>query len=163
MLRTPADPVRDFDAELRKLADGTGGAYFRGGNGATIERVMDSVASLEKGRHSDTIKSPQPIGVYLLWPALALLLGLPIRAAVGTSLVVIGIPSAAALAAHLVSSSGAHVDWLVGAVFTASAVVGALAGSRAGRRVPVHRLAQGFAVLVVGVSVFLVAKNVAAL
>jgi uncharacterized protein len=101
-------------------------------------------------------------GGFVIVPALTLLLALPIRAAVGTSLVVIGITSAAALAAHLVSS-GVHVDWLVAAVFTAAAVAGAVAGSRAGRRVPVHRLARGFAVLVVGVAVFLVAKNVAAL
>ncbi|MDE2490621.1 MAG: VWA domain-containing protein, partial [Elusimicrobia bacterium] len=65
---------RLVETQLRKLAEGTGGAYFRAGDGATIEKVMESVAQLEKGRKSDTIKSPQPIGVYLLWPALALLL-----------------------------------------------------------------------------------------
>ena len=99
-------------------------------------------------------------GGFAVVPALTLLLGLPLAAAVGTSLLVIAISSAAALAAHL--SSG-RIDWAVAAAFTASAVAGALLGSRAGERISTHRLAQAFVVLVVGVAGFLIAKNVAAL
>jgi uncharacterized membrane protein YfcA len=99
-------------------------------------------------------------GGFAVVPALTLLLGLPLTAAVGTSLLVIGISSAAALAAHL---STGRIDWPVALAFTASAVAGALAGSRAGRRTSTHRLAQAFATLVVGVAGFLIAKNVAAL
>ncbi len=104
-------------------------------------------------------------GGFAIVPALTLLLALPLRAAVGTSLAVIGLTSAAALGAHLVAASSAssHVDWAVAGAFTGAAVAGAVAGSRAGGRVPVYRLAQGFAALVVGVAVFLIAKNVASL
>jgi len=104
-------------------------------------------------------------GGFAIVPALTLLLALPLRAAVGTSLVCIGITSAAALAAHLATATPAEgrIDWTVAAVFTAAAVGGAVLGSRVGRRVPVHRLAQGFAGLVVAVSVFLVTKNLMAL
>ncbi|MGZ4152502.1 MAG: TSUP family transporter, partial [Actinomycetota bacterium] len=92
-------------------------------------------------------------------PALTLVLAVPLTAAVGTSLVVIAVTSAGALAAHL--SSG-RIDWGVAAAFTAAAVVGALVGSRVGRRARPYRLAQAFAVVVVGVAAFLVAENVAA-
>ncbi len=98
-------------------------------------------------------------GGFVVVPALTLLLAVPLRAAVGTSLAVISITSAAALAAHL--SSG-RIDWAVASAFTAAAVVGAVAGSRAGSRIRVHRLAGGFAALVVALAVFLIAKNVAA-
>lgn len=72
----------------------------------------------------------------------------------------IAITSSAALAAHL-STGG--IDWPIAGAFTLAAVAGALAGSRAGRRAPAHRLVQVFAVLVVGVAAFLVAESAAAL
>ncbi len=99
-------------------------------------------------------------GGFVIVPALVLLLALPMGAAVGTSLLVIALTSAAALAAHL---STGHIDWGVAGAFTGSAVAGALAGSRLGRRVSSRRLAEIFAAVVVAVAVFLIAKNVTAL
>jgi uncharacterized membrane protein YfcA len=99
-------------------------------------------------------------GGFAIVPALTLLLALPLGVAVGTSLLVIAITSSAALAAHL-SSGG--IDWTVAGAFTAAAVAGALAGSRAGGHAPAYRLAQGFAVLVVGIAAFLIVRNVSAL
>lgn len=96
-------------------------------------------------------------GGFAIVPALVLLLAVPLRAAVGTSLVVIGITSAAALAAHL--SSG-RIDWAVAASFTTAAVAGAVAGSRLGTQLPQRTLAQVFAALVVGVAGFLIAKTI---
>ena len=98
-------------------------------------------------------------GGFAIVPALTLLLAVPLTAAVGTSLLVIALTSAGALAAHL--SSG-RINWGIAAAFTAAAVAGALAGSRLGRRSRPYRLAQAFALLVVGVSVFLIAESVAA-
>lgn len=66
-------------------------------------------------------------GGFLLVPALALLAGLPMPAAVGTSLVVIAMQSFAGLAGHLAHE---QIDWRVAAMVTAAAVVGALIGSR---------------------------------
>jgi uncharacterized protein (DUF58 family) len=62
------------ESTLRRLAESTGGEYFHADQSMTIDKVMEAVARREKGRQGDTIKSPQPIGTYLLWPALALLL-----------------------------------------------------------------------------------------
>jgi len=95
-------------------------------------------------------------GGFLIVPTLAVLLGVGFAEAIGTSLAVIALTSAAALVAHLASGS---IDWPVTASFTAAAIVGALAGTRASDRVPARQLRFGFATLLVGVAAFLLAKN----
>jgi hypothetical protein len=99
-------------------------------------------------------------GGFLIVPALVLLLGVPMRVAVGTSLLVIAVTSAAAFAAHVTTGG---LDWAVAAVFTAAGVAGAVAGSRLAGRVPSARLRQGFAVLVAAVAVLVLAENAAGL
>ena len=66
-------------------------------------------------------------GGFLLVPALALLAGLPMSLAVGTSLVVISMQSFAGFAGHLATE---HIDWRLAAMVTAAAVLGALIGGR---------------------------------
>ncbi|MBA3476019.1 MAG: sulfite exporter TauE/SafE family protein [Actinobacteria bacterium] len=95
-------------------------------------------------------------GGFLIVPTLAVLLGVGFAEAIGTSLAVIALTSAAALVAHLASGS---IDWPVTASFTAAAVIGALVGTRASDRVPTRQLQFGFAALLVGVAAFLLAKN----
>ena len=95
----------------------------------------------------------------MIVPALVLLLGLPLTLAVGTSLLVITLTSGAALAAHLASGS---IDWTIASTFTGAAIGGALAGRRLGATVRPERLGQLFALLLVAIAVFLVAKNAAA-
>ena len=89
-------------------------------------------------------------GGFLLVPALVLLLGLPMSVAVGTSLVVVSINSAAGFAAH--AGDGA-VDLGLAAVFTAAAVVGSAVAARVATRLPAERLRRGFAWLVLVVAV----------
>jgi uncharacterized membrane protein YfcA len=99
-------------------------------------------------------------GGFVIVPALVLLLGLPLSLAIGTSLLVIALTSATALAAHLTSGS---IDWGIALVFAASAVAGVPAGRRLGDRIEPHRIAQLFGVLLVAVAVFLLARNLPAL
>jgi uncharacterized protein len=66
-------------------------------------------------------------GGFLLVPALALLAGLPMPIAVGTSLVVISMQSFAGFAGHL---STEQIDWRLAGLVTAAAVIGALIGGR---------------------------------
>ncbi len=66
-------------------------------------------------------------GGFLLVPALALLAGLPMPAAVATSLVVISMQSLAGFAGHLATE---HIDWRLAALVIAAAVLGALLGGR---------------------------------
>ena len=64
-------------------------------------------------------------GGFLLVPALALLGGLAMPAAVGTSLVVIAMQSFAGFAAHL---SGETIDWKLAGMVTGAAVAGSILG-----------------------------------
>lgn len=65
-------------------------------------------------------------GGFLVVPALALLGGLPMPIAVGTSLVVIAMKSFAGLAGYL---SSVQIDWALAGAVTAAALVGALVGA----------------------------------
>ena len=99
-------------------------------------------------------------GGFVIVPALVLLIGLPLRAAVGTSLAAIVIISAAALAAHI---NSATINWTIATSFTAAAIVGAVGGTRLADHVSTARLNQLFAGLVVLVAIFLLAKNASAI
>jgi uncharacterized protein len=66
-------------------------------------------------------------GGFLLVPALALLGGLAMPVAVGTSLVVIAMQSFAGLAGHLATE---QIDWRLAAVVTVAAVIGGVIGGR---------------------------------
>ena len=68
-------------------------------------------------------------GGFVIVPALVLALGFEMPVAVGTSLLVIAINSAAAFAARL--GSHVHLDWPLLAVFTLAALAGTLAGQPA--------------------------------
>jgi uncharacterized protein len=80
-------------------------------------------------------------GGFLIVPALVLLTGLPMRMAIGTSLVIIALKSAAGFIGYL---GVVAVDWAFMGVFTAIAVAGIVIGSRAAGRIPQHRLQQAF-------------------
>ncbi|MBB0244320.1 TSUP family transporter [Streptomyces alkaliphilus] len=88
-------------------------------------------------------------GGFLVVPALALLGGVPMPVAVGTSLLVIAMKSAAGFAGYL---TAVPVDRALAGAVTASAVVGSLAGARLAGRVPAAALSRAFAwfVLVMG-------------
>ncbi|HOB48518.1 MAG TPA: sulfite exporter TauE/SafE family protein [Mycobacterium sp.] len=80
-------------------------------------------------------------GGFLLVPALALLGGLPMPAAVGTSLVVISMQSFAGLAGHLATEP---IDWKLAGMVTAAAVVGSVVGGLLVSRVNAGTLRQAF-------------------
>jgi uncharacterized membrane protein YfcA len=84
-------------------------------------------------------------GGFLVVPALVLALGLPTELAAGTSLVVITITSAAALAVR--ARAGVHPDWSLVAVLTVAAVVGGHLGARTAARVDTRRLQTVFTLL----------------
>lgn len=85
-------------------------------------------------------------GGFLVVPALAVVLGLPMPVAVGTSLLVIALNSGVALLGRL--GQGLSLDWAVIAPFTLAVVVGSLVGGRLVSRVPARHLSRAFAVLV---------------
>jgi uncharacterized protein len=97
-------------------------------------------------------------GGFLIVPLLVLAFGLPMKTAVGTSLLVIALTSAVALSAHVASGG---LDWTLAAVFTAGGIGGVLAGSRISVHLPAARLREAFAVLVIAFAAVLVARDAA--
>ncbi|HTS01114.1 MAG TPA: sulfite exporter TauE/SafE family protein [Thermoanaerobaculia bacterium] len=97
-------------------------------------------------------------GGFLIVPALVLAAGLRMPLAVGTSLVVIAINSAAGFTGHLGEQ---EVGFAYAAEFTCVCVLGALVGERLGRNVPAARLRRWFGAFVIAVGLALLAKNLA--
>lgn len=95
-------------------------------------------------------------GGFLVVPALVILIGLPMAAAVGTSLVVVAVNSAAGFAAH---AADAPLDPSTAITFTVSAVIAATAASFLAVRIPADRLRRGFAYLVLTVAAFVLVQS----
>ncbi len=96
-------------------------------------------------------------GGFVIVPALVLALGFDMPAAVGTSLLVITINSAVALAARF--GGQVHLDWPLLAVFTAAALAGTVAGNRIASRVDASRLTAAFTVLLAAVAVYSLGRS----
>ncbi len=95
-------------------------------------------------------------GGFLVVPALVLLAAVPMRQAVGTSLVVIAMNSASGFAGYLDTVA---LDWPILAGFTATAVADALAGTALASRVPQATLKRVFAVFLLAMGGFVLFKN----
>ncbi len=100
-------------------------------------------------------------GGFVIVPALVLALGFDMPAAVGTSLLVISVTSAAALAARL--GGGVRLDWPLIGVFTLAALAGTLAGNRVASRVSASRLTAAFTVLLIAVAAYTLSRSLPAL
>ncbi|TDU81552.1 hypothetical protein EI77_00862 [Prosthecobacter fusiformis] len=90
-------------------------------------------------------------GGFLLVPALIKFGRLPLRMATGTSLAVIAFNSAAGFLSHL---GEAPPRWPLALLFASIAIAGVLAGSYLSSRLPVKRLQQGFALLVLATGTY---------
>lgn len=97
-------------------------------------------------------------GGFAIVPALTLVLGYPVRTAVGTSLLVIALNSATAFASRL--GHGVELDWKLVAVFTVGSVLGGLAGGAVGRRTSPTTLSTGFAILLFLVAAYMLVQAV---
>ena len=95
-------------------------------------------------------------GGFLIVPALVLLGGLAMEAAVGTSLVVIAMQSFAGLAGRL---GNLEVDWPVTLGVTAFAVAGSYLGTRLAGRIPPATLRRGFGVFIMAMAALVLAKE----
>ncbi len=94
-------------------------------------------------------------GGFIIVPVLVIVLGLPMPAAVGTSLVIISLNALVSLAARQGHGS---FDWSVIAPFTVTAVAGALVGERLSNRIPARTLSRAFAVLLLLVAAYVAVR-----
>lgn len=96
-------------------------------------------------------------GGFLVVPALALLGGLPMPVAVGTSLLVISMKSFAGFAGY---ASSVAINWQVTLLVTAGAIAGAFIGSAVAGRIHPDRLRQSFGWFVLAMAAFILVQEV---
>jgi len=96
-------------------------------------------------------------GGFLVVPALVILGGLPMRTAVGTSLMVIAMKSFAGFAGH---ASAVTLDWPLMLGITAAALFGSVFGARLAGLVDPARLRRGFGWFVVVMGAFMLTREV---
>ena len=95
-------------------------------------------------------------GGFLVLPVLVIALRMPVPAAVGTSLLIMVLNSAAALASRFGDLS---VDWTVVVPFTVASVIGTLLGRRVADRLSGSALTRTFAVLLLIIGIFVGAES----
>lgn len=95
-------------------------------------------------------------GGFLLVPALALLGGLPMPVAVGTSLVVISMQSFAGFAGHL---AGETIDWKLAGMVIAAAVAGSIIGGLLTSKIDPATLRKAFGWFVLAMAALVLAEE----
>jgi uncharacterized protein len=99
-------------------------------------------------------------GGFLIVPALVMLVGLPMQQAVGTSLVIIAMNSAAGLLGHLGEST---LDPTLLLIFIASGLLGTFCGTRLTQRFKSQALQRAFALFILMLATLLLIDNLSKL
>lgn len=95
-------------------------------------------------------------GGFLIVPTLVIICHLPMRVAVGTSLMVIAMNAASGTAGY---AGQVPIPWPIVLVFSSVAIVGSLLASRFSTRLPQVALRRGFGVLLVGLAILILVQN----
>ena len=95
-------------------------------------------------------------GGFLIVPALVLVAKLPMRLAIGTSLLVITMNALSGFAGY---AGTVPIDWHLVGWFTVVAAAGSITGTLVSKRVPQRRLKQVFGVLLIGVSLYVLYRR----
>ena len=151
-------------------ADAAGAAAGGAGDAGDAATAVHTRRSLDVGCATRLAAAATGVGLltgffgvgggFLVVPALVLVLGMQMRTAVGTSLVVIAVNAATALAARFGSVT---VDWSVVAPFAAAAVLASLGGARLAGRARPETLRRVFALVLAALAVAMAAGSLLAL
>jgi uncharacterized membrane protein YfcA len=95
-------------------------------------------------------------GGFVIVPALVYLARVPVKPAVGSSLLIITLNALAAFFGYL---GRVPIDWGLVLPFTGVAALGAIFGTRLNRRLPQYRIKQGFAVLILVLGTYLIVRE----
>ena len=95
-------------------------------------------------------------GGFLIVPALVYLAGVPVKPAVGSSLLVIALNAASGFVGYL---GRVPIDWTLVLSFGGMAAVGAAVGARLNRRLPQRRIKQAFALLILALGAYLILRR----
>ena len=96
-------------------------------------------------------------GGFLIVPALVLLSGIPMKLAIGTSLVIVAAKSYSGFAGYV---GAVPVDWTVMALFTSVTVAGSFVGTRIAHRFSQETLKRSFGYFLVFVASYMLLKSV---
>ena len=147
--------LRDAARSPRPAAVGAGGVPER-----VPERVPEEA-------HFSLVLAAQGVGVgvltaiigagggFVIVPALVLLAGLPVRAAVGSSLLIIAMNALSGFVGYI---GQVPIAWALVVQFTLVASAGVVIGTRLVPHVPQARLKQGFAVMILVLGTYLVLR-----
>ncbi|ESA38188.1 permease [Leptolyngbya sp. Heron Island J] len=95
-------------------------------------------------------------GGFMIIPALVLLGGIPMKEAIGTSLLIIAAKSATGFLGYL---NQVNVDWALVTSFTLAASTGTISGSYLTRLIDAKQLQKGFGYFVLAVAIFVLIKR----
>ena len=95
-------------------------------------------------------------GGFMIVPALVLLGGIPMKEAIGTSLLIIAAKSATGFLGYLNQVS---IDWALVTSFTLAASTGTIAGSYLTRFIDAKQLQKGFGYFVLAIAIFVLIKR----
>lgn len=100
-------------------------------------------------------------GGFMIVPALVVLARIDMHRAIGTSLVIIAVKSAAGFAQYLpvLAVEGLSVDWGIIGLFSAVGAAGTVVGNRFSRRVPQTALKRGFGALLVPMALYILWRS----
>jgi uncharacterized membrane protein YfcA len=96
-------------------------------------------------------------GGFLLIPALVFLMKMPMKKAIGTSLLIIALNSLIGFTGDLGHFS---IDWLLLLKITAIAVTGILIGGAIGKKLHSNKLKKGFGWFVLAMGIFILTKEI---
>lgn len=95
-------------------------------------------------------------GGFVIVPILMLLMGFPIRLAIGTSLLIIALISIGGVFGHLKVT---RLDWGLTGLVLLGSLLGLMFGSTATRAIPARHLVRGFSLLIGLIGVLLIVAN----
>jgi hypothetical protein len=95
-------------------------------------------------------------GGFLIIPTLVLFLKIPMKKAVGTSLLLIALNS---LFGFLFSLKQFHFDWTLLLGFTGLAIIGIFIGSRLAAKIPGNTLKRGFGLFILIMGIYIIVKE----
>lgn len=95
-------------------------------------------------------------GGFLIVPALVLMANVPVKEAVGSSLLIIAMNATSGVAGYV---GQVAFDWTLVSWFTGVAAIGAIVGTRLMRRLPAARIKQGFAIMILVFGTYLVIRR----
>ena len=146
-----------FSAAAVMLRDSLRPAWMRVGESPTPEAprftALVALEALGVGALTALIGAG---GGFVIVPALVYLARVPVRPAVGSSLLIITLNALAAFLGYL---GRVPITWGLVLPFTGVAAVGALLGSRLNRQLPQYRIKQAFALLILVLGTYLIVRE----